>query len=346
MASVTDPGLVAVFDVDPGDPGAGREPFFVMELCPGGSLADRLGVDRPMAPGELVPILVSVSDALATSTRRAGPSGREAVERPVRRRPREGRRLRSGPVDAGAGRAISPSQGRRSARSPTSHRSASRRTRRTGRGHSRWRRRRLSRPDRQLPRPGGSLRPRRYRSVDRLPCRSWLRTRPGVRRRSSPGWRSARWTSGRWGSGPPWPLGVGRGQTARRRRRPLANRYGEDEAPTRTSRPTALAIPVTATASLDLDPGGSSERSAGSAGATGKLGAGSERRRPPHSRLLDLGRGPRHLRGQRVAQGPAPMRETLAVGGRVAVSGRLAQPLREPRAVNGSVPSPNTQTDP
>ena len=65
MAAVADPGLVAVFDVDPGDP-AGREPFFVMELCPGGSLADRLGLDRPMPPGELVPILVSVSDALAT----------------------------------------------------------------------------------------------------------------------------------------------------------------------------------------------------------------------------------------------------------------------------------------
>jgi serine/threonine-protein kinase len=66
MAAVADAGLVAVFDVDPGDPAAGREPFFVMELCPGGSLADRLGPDRPMPPGELVPILVSVSDALAT----------------------------------------------------------------------------------------------------------------------------------------------------------------------------------------------------------------------------------------------------------------------------------------
>ena len=44
MAAVADPGLVAVFDVDPGDPATGREPFFVMELCPGGSLADRLGV--------------------------------------------------------------------------------------------------------------------------------------------------------------------------------------------------------------------------------------------------------------------------------------------------------------
>ena len=66
MAAVADPGLVAVFDVEPGDPTSGREPFFVMELCPGGSLADRLGLDRPMTPDELVPILVSVADALAT----------------------------------------------------------------------------------------------------------------------------------------------------------------------------------------------------------------------------------------------------------------------------------------
>src|SRR5207249_2893539 len=34
MAAVADPGLVAVFDVDPGDATAGREPFVVMELCP------------------------------------------------------------------------------------------------------------------------------------------------------------------------------------------------------------------------------------------------------------------------------------------------------------------------
>ena len=71
MAAVADPGLVAVFDVDPGDPGAGREPFVVMELCTGGSLADRLGTDRPMAPDELVPILVAVSNALA-ALHRAG----------------------------------------------------------------------------------------------------------------------------------------------------------------------------------------------------------------------------------------------------------------------------------
>jgi len=71
MAAVADPSLVAVFDVDPGDPVAGREPFVVMELCPGGSLADRLGPGRPMSPDELVPILVAVSGGLA-ALHRAG----------------------------------------------------------------------------------------------------------------------------------------------------------------------------------------------------------------------------------------------------------------------------------
>jgi hypothetical protein len=71
MAAVADPGLVAVFDVDPGDAEHGREPFVVMELCTGGSLADRLGLDRPMPPDDLVPILVAVSTALA-ALHRAG----------------------------------------------------------------------------------------------------------------------------------------------------------------------------------------------------------------------------------------------------------------------------------
>jgi serine/threonine-protein kinase len=64
MAAVAHPGLVAVFDVDAGDPAVGREPFVVMELCPGGSLADRMGTGRPLPPDELVPILVAVADAL------------------------------------------------------------------------------------------------------------------------------------------------------------------------------------------------------------------------------------------------------------------------------------------
>ncbi|HEY8439622.1 MAG TPA: serine/threonine-protein kinase, partial [Candidatus Limnocylindrales bacterium] len=69
MAAVADPGLVAVFDVDAGDASSGREPFVVMELCGGGSLADRLEPGRPMPPDELVPILVAVANALAALDR-------------------------------------------------------------------------------------------------------------------------------------------------------------------------------------------------------------------------------------------------------------------------------------
>jgi serine/threonine-protein kinase len=65
MATVTHPGLVAVYDVGPGDPAAGVEPFVVMELCAGGSLAGRLADGRPMPPDVLVPIIVAVADALA-----------------------------------------------------------------------------------------------------------------------------------------------------------------------------------------------------------------------------------------------------------------------------------------
>ena len=65
LAAAAHPGVVAVFDVEPGDPAAGVEPFFVMELCPGGSLADRLTDGRRLGPDELVPILISVADGLA-----------------------------------------------------------------------------------------------------------------------------------------------------------------------------------------------------------------------------------------------------------------------------------------
>jgi len=70
LAASSHPGIVAVFDVDPGDPDTGREPFFVMELCRGGSLADRLGPGRRMAPDDLVPILVPIADGLADLHRR------------------------------------------------------------------------------------------------------------------------------------------------------------------------------------------------------------------------------------------------------------------------------------
>jgi eukaryotic-like serine/threonine-protein kinase len=70
LAAAAHPSVVAVYDVDAGDPANGREPFFVMELCAGGSLATRLTGGRRLAPDELVPILVSVADGLAELHRR------------------------------------------------------------------------------------------------------------------------------------------------------------------------------------------------------------------------------------------------------------------------------------
>ncbi len=65
LAAAAHPGVVAVFDVDPGDAAAGVEPFFVMELCEGGSLGDRLAGGRRISPDDLIPILISVADGLA-----------------------------------------------------------------------------------------------------------------------------------------------------------------------------------------------------------------------------------------------------------------------------------------
>ncbi|HEY8846740.1 MAG TPA: serine/threonine-protein kinase, partial [Candidatus Limnocylindrales bacterium] len=70
LAAASPPSVVAIYDVDAGDPAAGREPFFVMELCPGGSLAARMAGGRRMSPDELIPILVSVADGLADLHRR------------------------------------------------------------------------------------------------------------------------------------------------------------------------------------------------------------------------------------------------------------------------------------
>jgi hypothetical protein len=70
LAASSHPGVVAVFDVDAGDPTTGREPFFVMELCRGGSLASRLGPDRRMDPDDLIPIVVTIADGLADLHRR------------------------------------------------------------------------------------------------------------------------------------------------------------------------------------------------------------------------------------------------------------------------------------
>jgi tRNA A-37 threonylcarbamoyl transferase component Bud32 len=65
LAAAGHPGVVAVYDVDEGEPGR-REPYFVMELCPGGSLAGLLAADRPIRPDDLVPMLLSVADGLAS----------------------------------------------------------------------------------------------------------------------------------------------------------------------------------------------------------------------------------------------------------------------------------------
>jgi eukaryotic-like serine/threonine-protein kinase len=65
LASAAHPSIVGVFDVEPGDVEAGLEPFYVMELCDGGSLADRLATDGRLPPTEVATIIGSVADGLA-----------------------------------------------------------------------------------------------------------------------------------------------------------------------------------------------------------------------------------------------------------------------------------------
>lgn len=66
LAAVSHPNVVAVHDVAPGDPAIGAEPFLVMDLCDGGSLADRLAASGPggLPPDELVPVLLDVAAGL------------------------------------------------------------------------------------------------------------------------------------------------------------------------------------------------------------------------------------------------------------------------------------------
>jgi putative N6-adenine-specific DNA methylase len=66
-----------------------------------------------------------------------------------------------------------------------------------------------------------------------------------------------------------------------------------------------------------------------------RVGIGNDRRTLV---ILDLGRGPRHMRGQRVAQGPAPMRETLAA--QLVLLAKWmphAEPLVDPTAGSGTI---------
>jgi serine/threonine-protein kinase len=67
LAAVSHPNVVAIHDVGPEDPASGDPPFLVMELCEGGSLADRLTASETgrLAPDELIPILVDVTGGLA-----------------------------------------------------------------------------------------------------------------------------------------------------------------------------------------------------------------------------------------------------------------------------------------
>lgn len=64
LAATSHPSVVKVFDVEPGDPTTGREPFYVMELCDGGSLADRLAARGGLHPDEVVDVIGAVAAGL------------------------------------------------------------------------------------------------------------------------------------------------------------------------------------------------------------------------------------------------------------------------------------------
>jgi eukaryotic-like serine/threonine-protein kinase len=70
LAAAAHPGVVSVYDVEPGDPATGREPFYVMELCDGGSLADRIAEGGRLDPPELVATITAVAEGLAELHRR------------------------------------------------------------------------------------------------------------------------------------------------------------------------------------------------------------------------------------------------------------------------------------
>lgn len=65
LAGAAHPGIVAVFDVETGDRETSREPFYVMELCDGGSLADRLEEAGWLSPTEVVPTIAAIAEGLA-----------------------------------------------------------------------------------------------------------------------------------------------------------------------------------------------------------------------------------------------------------------------------------------
>ena len=66
LAAVSHPNVVAIHDVAPGGPVAGEEPFLVMDLCDGGSLADQLAASETgvLPPDELIPAIVDIAAGL------------------------------------------------------------------------------------------------------------------------------------------------------------------------------------------------------------------------------------------------------------------------------------------
>ncbi len=68
LAELDDPHIVSVIDV--GDGGGGVEPWYTMTYCGGGTLADVLGRDGTVTPGQAVTLGVAVARGLSTIHRR------------------------------------------------------------------------------------------------------------------------------------------------------------------------------------------------------------------------------------------------------------------------------------
>ena len=66
MAAITHPNLVPIYDVGWADEQAGLTPFLVMELVPGGTLAERLGAGGPLEPPEVASLVEGLASALDT----------------------------------------------------------------------------------------------------------------------------------------------------------------------------------------------------------------------------------------------------------------------------------------
>lgn len=64
MAALSHPAIVAIFDVEWFAPDGEHGPFLVMELVPGGTLAERLGVEGRLPPEAVADILEPIASAL------------------------------------------------------------------------------------------------------------------------------------------------------------------------------------------------------------------------------------------------------------------------------------------